>query len=208
MTDETKPSLEPALTVTYNKVRLHPEDIERILTDKLPGHIPFLTENGASFPGCRLIHINGFGMIQGLQLEVLQHYTEHTPNYGGMNVADAVNQFFALFASYYQAGKPVADGHGGLWIQYSSILDEEDNQDMNEITQEIRVKVNAKRAERQAAAAAAKEAKDKELADLLTLARAVRDAGGVAERIAELVNANNLLQQENVKLAKKLRNKK
>jgi hypothetical protein len=196
--------VEPALTVTYQKVRLHPEDVIRILTDKLPGYIPFFTQGGANFPGCRLIHIDQFGMIQGLDEDVMVHFKSVYPKYNSSSAANTVNAFFAAFANYYRAHE-LADGQGGLFLYYSSILDEQDTMDLQDVSMENNKAINEKRAKRNAAMAEAKEAKDKELADLLALAKAVRDAGGVAERIAELVDQVHMLTQENAKLSKKIR---
>lgn len=196
--------IEPALTVTYHKVRLHPEDIVRVLTDKLPGYIPFFTPNGTNFPGCRLIHISEHGFIKGLEEDVLAHFKEHFPHYGASSVAATVNAFFGRFANYYRAHE-FPDMSGGLFLYYSSILDEQDTQDLQEISMEKNKAMNEKRAARNEAMRIAKEAKDKEQADLMALAKAVRDAGGIAERIAELVNQVNLLSQENDKLRKKIR---
>jgi len=206
MKEATAP-IEPALTVTYHKVRLHPEDIIRVLTDKLPGYIPFFTQNGTNFPGCRLIYIDNFGHINGLDEDVLANFKERFPHYGASSVAATVNAFFGLFANYYRAHEFV-DGHGGLFLYYSSILNEEDTHDLQEISMEKNKAMNEKRAARNATMEAAKAAKDKETADLMALAKAVRDAGGVAERIAELVNEINLLKQENAKLSKKIRKSK
>ncbi len=156
---------EPALTVQYNKVRLHPEDIVRILTDKLPGYIPFFTQSGASFPGCRLIHIDSFGYIKGLEKEVLEHFTKfYADMYDKSSIACTVNAFFACFANYYRAHE-FPDGQGGLFLYYSSILDEEDTQDLQEIAMEQRKAMNEKRAKRNEAMATAKALKDKEQAD-------------------------------------------
>ena len=196
--------VDPTLTVTYTKVRLHPEDIERVLTDKLPGYIPFFTQGGANFPGCRLIHIDNFGFIKGLDADVLEYFQKAYPKYGTSDVASTVNAFFATFANYYRAHE-LTDNCVGLYLYYSSILDEQDTQDLQEISMENRKVINEKRAARNAAMLAAKEAKEKEMADLLALAKAVRDAGGVAERIAELVNEVNLLKQENATLRKQKR---
>ena len=90
-------AVEPALVVQYTKVRLHPEDIERVLTDKLPGYIPFFTQAGTNFPGCRLIHFDAFGNIKGLDADVLEHYLSRLPTnkYGTSNIPEAVNFFFA-----------------------------------------------------------------------------------------------------------------
>lgn len=196
--------VEPALTVTYTKVRLHPDDIERILTDKLPGYIPFFTQTGANFPGCRLIHFNSFGHVVGLSDDVLEVFKQKFEKYGTSSVVESVNAFFAFFSNYYRAHE-VPDGQGGLYLYYSSILDEQDTADLNDISQEYRKAINEKRAKRNADMAAAKAAKDKELADLLTLARAVRDAGGAMELIEKLSNANAVLEEENKKLLKKQR---
>ena len=204
--DETSaPAIEPALTVKYTKVRLHPQDIERVLTDKLPGYIPFFTQSGANFPGCRLIQIDNFGLISGLEEDVLVHFQKCFPKYGHSTVADTVNAFFAIFANYYRAHE-VAYGNG-LFLYYSSILDEQDTMDLQDIAMENNKAINEKRTKRNEAMLAAKEAKDKETADLMALARAVRDAGGIAERIAELVNEVQLLKQENLKLSRKNRKK-
>lgn len=199
-----KTPIEPALTVTYTKVRLHPEDVIRILTDKLPGYIPFFTQTGAAFPGCRLIRIDNFGFISGLDFEVLEHFKKVYPKYGTSTVADTVNEFFARFANYYRAHE-FPDMHGGLYLYYSSILNEEDSRDIEEVSQEERKRINEKRAKRNADMAAAKEAKDKELADLLSLARAVRDAGGVKEVIENLRKIIVDLEKENIILRKKQR---
>lgn len=204
---QTDPTItDPALTVTYAKVRLHPEDIERVLTDKLPGYIPFFTQGGANWPGCRLIHFDAFGHIKGLDPEVLQHYAERTPDYGKMDVPSGVNHFFAMFANYYRAHE-LPDGQGGLFLYYSSILDEEDTNDLQELSMEKNKQLNEKRAARKAAMAAAKEAKDKETADLLALGRAVRDNGGAMELITKMQADISVLQEENKKLSRKVRKK-
>ncbi len=207
-TDEHIPQLvEPALTVTYQKVRLHPEDIIRVLTDKLPGYIPFFTQTGANFPGCRLIHFDAFGIVKGLEEDVLEHFKQHYPQYGSSSVVDSVNKFFACFANYYRANE-VPDGQGGLFLYYSSILNEEDTNDLQDVAMANNKAINEKRAKRNADMAAAKEAKEKEHNDLLTLARAVRDAGGVEQLITSLRANIVTLEEENKKLSKKIRKSK
>lgn len=191
--------IEPALTVTYKKVRLHPEDIVRVLTDKLPGYIPFFTQGGANFPGCRLIKIDNFGYISGLEEDVLAHFKQSFPHYGVSSVAATVNAFFATFANYYRAHE-FPDGHGALFLYYSSILDEQDTQDLQEVSMENNKIINEKRIKRNADMLAAKEAKEKEHNDLMTLARAVRDAGGVEQLINTLRKSITDLEEENAKL--------
>lgn len=203
---ETPAPVDPALTLTYTKVRLHPEDIERILTDKLPGYIPYFTASGANFPGSRFIHIDNFGHVKGLTDDTLEYFSKNYPKYGSSSVADTVNAFFAKFANYYRIHEFV-DGHGGLFLYYSSILDEQDTMDLNEVSMEKNKAINEKRAARAKAAAEAKAAKDKELADLLALARAVRDAGGAMELIQNLRKTITELEEENKKLARKNRKK-
>lgn len=196
--------VDPALTVTYQKVRLHPEDIVRVLTDKLPGYIPFFTQGGANFPGCRLIHVREFGFISGLEEDVLEHFKKVFPNYGASTVAATVNEFFARFANYYRAHE-VPDGQGGLYLYYSSILDEQDTQDLQEAAMETNKVINERRAKRNADMAAAKALKDKETADLMALGRAVRDVGGVNELIDSLQAKLVDLENENRNLRKKQR---
>lgn len=203
-TEAAPAPIEPALTVKYTKVRLHPEDIIRVLTDKLPGYIPFFTQGGANFPGCRMIRIDAFGGITGLDEEVLEYFKKAYPEYGTSTAPDTVNAFFASFANYYRAHE-LADGIGGLFLYYSSILDEQDTQDLQEVAMENNKAINEKRAKRNADMKAAQEAKDKENTDLLALGKAVRDAGGAMEMIENLKKSIVDLEHENRNLRKKQR---
>lgn len=198
---------DPVLSVKWTKVQLHPEDIERILTDKLPGYIPFFTQGGANFPGCRLIHIDGFGFIQGLDPEVLVHFQNVYNLYGKSNTVDTVNKFFATFANYYRAHE-FADGQGGMYLYYSSILDEQDTQDLQEISMEKNKAMNAKRAARAEAMKAAKEAKEAETKALLELGRMVRDNGGANEMYENLKKTITDLEAENKTLRRKINKRK
>jgi HAMP domain-containing protein len=173
MTDETNESkiLPPEMIITRDKIFMHKEDIQRVLMDKLPGHIADFSR-GAQWPGCRIATF-GPAFIDGLPEDVLAYIKEKTPTFSTLNAAELVNQFFMLFANYYVASWNATDET--ITLMYSSILDEEDSQDLAEVSAEIRKTMNEKRAARKAKQDEIEAAAKADMDEIIRLGKLAKD---------------------------------
>ncbi len=201
-TPHQKTDVIPELVIKRDTIFLHKEDIERVLMDKLPGHIADLS-GGAQMPGCRLILFTNAG-IKGLPPDVYEYFQQKTENEQYTWPVQFVNKFFELFANYVLI-KIFPDGHGNIVVEYTAMLNEEDTKDLQEVSGELRKAMNEKRAKRNADIAEA-EAKAKELNDkLMEVAKGVVERGGYTEFINDLQSQINVLAEENKKLKRKAR---
>ncbi len=174
--------LPPEMIIKRTPIFYHKEDIERVLMDKLPGHIADFSR-GSQWPGCRIITF-GNGYIDGLLEDVAKYVAEKVPDISGKSPADLMNEFFKLFANYYVASWTATDD--SISIMYSSILNEEDSNDMQEVSAEIRKGMNAKRAAR---AEAAQIAEDKARAEMDEIIRLGRLAQANPDMVASIETA-------------------
>lgn len=193
----------PEMVMKRDTIFMHPEDIERVLMDKLPGYIPDVS-GGAQMPGCRLLCFKHTGLISGMPDELDEDFWKRVNGKLLESPAEMINTFFQFYANYILV-KMFPDGVGNVYVEYTSMLNNEDTADLQEISAEQRKAMNTKRAERKAAAEAVAAGKKAENDALMIIAKDVQTAGGIAERIAELVDTVNTLTAENKKLARKVR---
>jgi hypothetical protein len=159
------------MIIKRDTIFVHKDDIERVLMDKLPGHIADFSR-GSQWPGCRIVTFGG-GFIDGLPEDVLKYIQDKTPAFATMNAAEHMNNFFMLFANYYVASWSASDGE--ITVMYSSILDEEDSQDLSEVSGEIRKEMNAKRAARKAVREAAELQAKADMDEIIRLGRLAKE---------------------------------
>lgn len=191
----------PETIIKRSPVFIHKEDIERVLMDKLPGHIADIS-TGGQWPGCRIIEFKHGGVVKGLRQDMAEYLNEKCKDALYANPVEMMNKFFELFANYLVVWKQL-DGHGNIVVQYTSMLDEEDTMDLQEVAAEQRKQMNKKRAERRAKREAEEEAKRAETAALITLGKAARDHN-LMGKLKELEEKVTELKKE-VKNAKRVK---
>jgi len=184
MTDENQ-ILPPEMSIKRTPVFLHKEDIERVLMDKLPGFVSDISQ-GSQWPGCRFIEFRPMGQIVGLQKDMLDYYYERTPDHSKLTPVEGVNRFFELFANYMLVRFEVTT-HASIIIEYTSMLDNDDTQDLQEVSAEIRKAMNKKRAERKVAQREADAKAKAEHDELITLGRTAKDQN-IIEKNREYIN--------------------
>ena len=189
----------PEMLMKRDTIFLHKEDIERVLMDKLPGYIPDVS-GGAQMPGCRLITFKSNGTISGLPDELYSDFLSKSAF--SSDPSENINKFFQLYANYILV-KMFPDGFGGVFVEYTSMLNTEDTNDLQEIAAEQRKAMNTKRIARRNAAEAVEKAKQAEIAELLELGRKAKEHN-LMERLKEYESNITELKRE-LKNAKRVK---
>lgn len=196
--DTPAPILPPEMVIKRTPVFLHKEDIERVLMDKLPGHIADIS-GGGQWPGCRIIMFTHHGYIAGLPDDVVQYVREKAAGlYGDCYAVTMMNKFFELFANYMMVNQQI-DSAGNIYVRYTSQLNEEDTQDLQETSDMIRREINKRRAERKEKQAEAEAAAKAETDEIMRLGKLAKDQN-IIEKNREYVNEIHELRNEVKKL--------
>lgn len=146
MNPEESKTLPPEMVIKRDMIDPHKTDIERILMDKLPGYIPDISGAG-QIPGCRMAEFVDYSWKDfGLTDEMAMYIKTKQPNWSHMKAVEKVNMFFQMFANYMLRNHHIKSD--SVVIFYTSMLDEQDTADLQEVSDAIRREINKKRAER------------------------------------------------------------